>query len=327
MVVISAGEPSGDLLGAALALGLGVPARGLAGPAMRSAGVEAVGRIEELSVMGLAEVVGALPRALRLHQAMVQALDGARLLVVIDAPDFNIPLARVARQRGVPVVFYVSPQVWAWRRGRAATIAELAETVICLLPFEPSCYPEGRAEFLGSPVAERSRPLGPPGPALCLAPGSRRQEVEALLPVFLQAAEGPCCLAQAPGLPSPTLPPRVQVCSSLREAAAQSRVALVASGTATLELACMGRPMVVAYKLSPLTWPLAKALVDLPFVSLPNLILGRQVVPEFLQDLDPSALRGALARAEEGQDLAEVRHALRPQGAQQRITERIRSFL
>ncbi len=329
MLVVSAAEASGDRLGAALVRELGLPARGLAGPEMRAAGVEAVARAEDLGVMGLAEVVAVLPRAVGIHKAMVGALDGARLLVVIDAPDFNIPLARAARKRGVPVLFYVSPQVWAWRRGRAETIAELAQQVICLLPFEPAFYPEGKAIFVGNPVAERCEPLGPPaGESVCLAPGSRQQEVDRLLQTFLAASEGQArTLARAPSVSLPELPSELEIFPSLVEAASPARVCLVASGTATLELACMQRPMVVCYRLNALTWTLAKALVDLPFVSLPNLVLGRRVVPEFLQDLDPAEIRSALERASEGQDLAEVRAALRPEGAQARVTALVRSYL
>lgn len=326
MILVSAAEPSGDRLAADLVSALGVPARGLAGPAMRAAGVEAIGHAEELGLMGLFEVVEALPRAWRLHRDLVQALDGCRLLVVVDAPDFNIPLARAAKKRGVPVLFYVSPQVWAWRAGRARTIAELAEKVICLLPFEPALYPDGKAVFLGSPVAERCPRLGEASSnAWCLAPGSRQQEVERLLPVMLQASEGhERLLAAAPGL---DLNADVQRVEGLSEAARRCPVALVASGTATLELACMGRPMVVVYRVGALTYSVAKALVDVPFIALPNLIMGRQVVPEFVQQLDPEVLRRELEAAEGGQDLEEVRNALWPEGAGERIADLVRGYL
>jgi lipid-A-disaccharide synthase len=226
----------------------------------------------------------------------------------------------------VKVVFYVSPQVWAWRAGRAKTIAELAEKVICLLPFEPALYPDGKAVFLGSPVAERCPRLAEPGSeAWCLAPGSRQQEIERLLPVMLEATEGhERVLAAAPGV---SLECDVRRIEGLSLAARECKVALVASGTATLELACLGRPMVVIYRVAALTYTVARALVDVPYIALPNLILGRQVVPEFVQDLDPAVLRQAMEVAEGGQDLDEVRAALWPEGAGKRIADLVRGHL
>ena len=289
---------------------------------MRAAGVEAIGRAEELGVMGLVEVMGAIPVAWRLLNQLELAMDDADLLIVVDAPDFNLPLARRARKKGLKVLWYVSPQVWAWRASRAHEIAELAETVICLLPFEPQCYPDGKAVFLGHPVAEATRPLpAPQGDIWCVAPGSRQQEVDRLLSVMLEATAGrPRRVSRAPGLDLVGV-------DGLRTAAEPAVACLVASGTATLELACMGRPMVVCYAVHPLTHFIGRRLVDAPFIALPNLILGRRVVPEFVQDLDPVILRAALLEAERGQELSEVRQRLRPEGALGRIADCVRSYL
>lgn len=322
MLLISAAEASGDRLAADLVQRLGVQAKGLAGPRMRAAGVQPVAHAEELGVMGLVEVIGAVPTAWRLMKQLEAAMEDVDLLVVVDAPDFHLPLARRARKRGVKVVWYVSPQVWAWRRSRALEIAELAEVVICLLPFEPGFYPDGKAVFLGHPIAEATKPLPRAyGDTWCVAPGSRQQEVDRLLPVMLEATqERPRRISRAPGL-------KLDGVDGLRAAVEPAVACLVASGTATLELACMNRPMVVCYAVNPLTHFIGRRLVDVPFIALPNLILGRRVVPEFVQDLDAARLRAALLEAEVGQDLLEVRHGLRPDGALDRITDCVRSYL
>ncbi len=336
-VLISAGEPSGDRLGAELALSLGqrfpgLELAGLAGPAMRAAGVEALARVEDLSVMGVVEVLAELPRILRVRQAMFEALR-ADLLVVVDAPDFNLPLARRARAAGIPVVFLGSPQVWAWRRGRAAEIAELAAEVVCLLPFEPAIYAAlgGRAAFYGHPAAGRVA-WSPTGQGTALLPGSRGSELGRLLGPFLEAAaalEGPLRLGRAPGAELPDLPEGIELVEGLEAAARPSARALVSSGTATLELACMGRPMVVAYKVNALTYAIGRALVTgVEHIALPNLILGRRAVPELLQDFEPEDLVRELEGLE-GQldDLDEVRERMRGPGAGERIADAVAEHL
>ena len=336
-VLISAGEPSGDLLGAELARGLRerlpeLELAGLAGPAMREAGVEAIARVEDLSVMGVVEVLAELPRILKVRSAMFEALQ-AELLVVVDAPDFNLPLARRAVAAGIPVVFLGSPQVWAWRAGRAAEIAELAQEVICLLPFEPPIYEAlgARARFLGHPAAGRVR-WSEPGQGTALLPGSRGSELSRLLEPMLEAAQelsGPLRLGRAPGAELPDLPENIEVVEGLEAAARPSARALVASGTATLELACMGRPMVVAYKVNPITYAIGKALVDgVEHIALPNLILGRRAVPELLQDFQAADLVQALEGVEaQLPDLAEVRDLLRGEGAVERIADAVAEHL
>ncbi|MCP4809845.1 MAG: lipid-A-disaccharide synthase [Proteobacteria bacterium] len=336
-VLLSAAETSGDALGGELAQRLArrldVEMFGLAGPAMRAAGVRDVARAEQLGVMGLVEVLGAIPEALRIRRALVAELGGIDLVVVIDAPDFNIPLARAARARGIPVVFYVSPQVWAWRRGRASEIAELAAEVICLLPFEPTFYAAagGRARFLGHPLADRVQPLEAGGEDLAILPGSRAGEVARLLPDLVAAAAligRTTRLPVAPGLDLAEMPGVEQV-ESMLEALEPAAGALVASGTATLELACLGRPMVVCYRVNPTTHALGQLLVKgVEHMALPNLILGRSAVPELLQAFTPADLAEAFDGCEaQLDDLAEVRAALRGPGARERIADAVAEHL
>ncbi len=331
--MISAAEPSGDELAAELVVALGehleIEAYGLAGPAMRAAGVEAIADAERLGVMGLVEVIGVIPDALRIREELVARLPGTSLLVVVDAPDFNIPLARKARERGVDVVFYVSPQVWAWRKGRAKEIAEIAEAVICLLPFEPAFYERhgGRALFFGHPVAERIEHAGPPGQDLAILPGSRKSEVDRLLDDLVEAARQTGLVTRLPraaGIELPALP-GIEIVEDISSAATGAKAALTASGTATLELACLGRPMVVCYRVNPLTYGIGKLLVTgVEHMALPNLVLGRRAVPELLQDFGPADLVAALEGSERQlADLEEVRALLEGPGA----TARIASFV
>jgi len=355
-LLISAGEASGDRLAADLVVALreripGLEARGMVGPAMREIGVGEVDRLERIAVMGIAEVVKNLPEIQEARRAMFAAIEeGADLLVVVDAPDFNLPMARAARKRGIPVVFYVSPQVWAWRKGRAKTIAALAEEVLCLLPFEPPYYEAhgGSATFVGHPALERCPLLEGEGTDWALLPGSRRSEVAALLPDMLAAAallretlpDAVIRLPLAPGLSREELVEvvgeealsAVTLTDSLVSAVAPARAALTASGTATLEIACMGRPMAVLYKVHPLTYAVGRALVrGVEHMALPNLILGRRAVPELLQDYTPRELADAwMAAADDAEQraaLIELRGALGGGGATERAADRVASIL
>jgi lipid-A-disaccharide synthase len=254
-----------------------------------------------------------------MHRALDQ---GADLLVVIDAPDFNLPLARAARKRGIPVVFYVSPKVWAWRAGRAKEIATIAETVLCLFDFEPAWYTcwGGSASFVGHPAAEIQKEEEE-GHGWALLPGSRPQEIRRLLPILLEV--GRILRREEPGVPlrvsvaqgqegvvKEVLEQQFEIdvtCVQGVEAAVRpSKGALVCSGTATLEVACLGRPMVVVYAAHPITWWLSRRVLrkGAP-VALPNIVLGREVVPEVLQHLEPEEIAAALATAQEaGQQAA-----------------------
>lgn len=358
LVALVAGESSGDNLGAALirALRARVPGCrfvGVTGPAMREADCDTLADIEVLSVMGLFEIIRHLPRLLRLRRRLVRELRrlNADVVIGIDSPDFTLGLERHCRRRGMRTVHYVSPSVWAWRPGRVRTVARAVELVLCLLPFEPACYAEVdvRAEFVGHPLVDQLAPrpvagarqalgLAAEGRVLAVLPGSRRSELERLLPPFLAAAEVLCrsrpdlrvvIPVARPGLRSMVeaecrrhagLPTHL-VDGDAHTAVSAADAVLVASGTATLETLLLDRPMVVAYRMAPLTaWLLLGAgLLRSPFFSLPNLVAGRRVVPELAQSEADVArivecmaplLDGAQAREEQLAAFGAVRDAL-----------------
>ncbi|MGH8161551.1 MAG: lipid-A-disaccharide synthase [Gammaproteobacteria bacterium] len=317
-----AAETSGDRLGAALirALHERVPdleAVGVAGEAMRAAGCLPLGDISDLSLMGLTELLTQLPRLLRFRRRLVREFRraGVDLVIGIDAPDFNLGLERRLRRLGIRTAHYVSPSVWAWRPGRVHSVARAAQAVLCLLPFEPACY-EGlpvRAVFTGHPLADELLPqpreavraglgLVAADRVLAVLPGSRFGEVSRLAPPFLGAAAR--LTEKWPGLrvivpvARPELRPEIEaarpavagfepifVAGRAEEAIAASDVVLAASGTATLETMLLDRPMVVAYRMAPVTaWLLLRVgLFRSRFFSLPNLLAGREVVPELAQ--------------------------------------------
>jgi len=312
---------------------------GVAGPRMQEAGCEAWWPADALAVMGLAEVLRHLPRLLRLRRELLARLVEARptAFVGIDSPEFNLRVASALKRRGIPTVQYVSPQVWAWRQGRVRTIGQAVDLVLCVLPFETDFYRANavRAVFVGHPLADRipldndPRParaalgLAEAGEILAVLPGSRRGEVGRLGPPF--AATLAWLAERRPGLgfvaPMANAAARESFEQSLRihapgvavslvdgrahEAIAAADAALVASGTATLETALVKRPMVVAYRVARLTgWLLRDLkLVKSAYFSQPNLLAGRQLVPEYFQEqvrpdvLGPAVL-GQLDRAD-----------------------------
>jgi len=324
-VGLVAGEHSGDTLGAALIEALrerapGVRCFGVAGPKMIAAGCEAWAGAEELAVMGLAEVLQHLPRLLRLRRSLRGRFAAARpdVFVGIDSPEFNLPLARALKQRGVRTVQYVSPQVWAWRQGRVRTIGASCDLVLCLLPFETDFYARHgvAAEFVGHPLADqiplavdraaarRALGLDADAPCVALLPGSRVDEVSRLAAPFAAAAA--YIHARRPAYrfvaPMASAAVRAQFMAAIarvpdapeirildghaQQALAAADGVLVASGTATLETLLTGRPMVVAYRVSPVTAFLLRTMgmVKVPYFSQPNLLAGRRLVPEFLQE-------------------------------------------
>jgi lipid-A-disaccharide synthase len=337
-IALVAGEASGDALGAALieALRAKFPQAefaGVAGPRMKAAGCIAWYGIEELSVMGLTEVLSSLPRLWRLRSSLRKRIVEWRpdVFVGVDFKEFNLGLSKLLKRDGLPTVQYVSPQVWAWRQGRVRTIGASVDLVLCLFPFEPDFYREHgvRAAFVGHPLADQiplmvngaaarvELGIEPAARVLAILPGSRRGEVERLAGEFAGAAE---LLAQKfPGLVSiaPMVTPALRdlfaaecarraphaairmLDGNARQALAAADVVLVASGTATLEAALCKRPMVVAYKLGAVTAFLLKqlGLVKVKHFSQPNLLAATELVPEFFQD-DASAanLAAALAR-------------------------------
>lgn len=329
-----AGETSGDILGAGLirALKQQVPnARfvGVAGPLMQAEGCEAWYEMEELAVMGIVEVLGRLARLLKILADLTKRFAKLRadVFVGIDAPDFNITLERKLKQTGVKTIHYVSPSVWAWRQDRVFKIGEATDLVLALLPLEKRFYDRYNipCRFIGHTMADII-PLQPDKQAAraqlnithdakCLAilPGSRRAEVEMLSADFLHAAQ--ILLKDFPHLQilvpivnqqrrqqfeaiyceiSPTLPLKI-LDGQARIAMIAADVTLLASGTASLECMLAKCPMVVGYRMKSVTYWLAKRLVKTPFISLPNLLAGEELVKEYIQqNCQPEQLAGSL---------------------------------
>lgn len=315
-IMIVAGEPSGDLQASRVAAELRELAPdlalfGMGGDLMEAAGVELIYHIRDSAVMGIGEVFTAIPAFLKKRKHLKRLIQAKRpdAVVLVDFGDFNMPLARFTHRLGIPVIYYIPPKAWAWRPSRAKKIAKTTTAVASIFPFAAEFYRKAGAnvEFVGHPLldfaqtdlssAEARRALGlrEDYPVLGLMPGSRRREVERILPVMLAVKDQinqtvPDCqfvLPLAPGIDSATLPemPSVKVAEgSVYEAMRASDLMLIASGTATLEATCLGTPMIVVYKMSRLSWHILRALVKLELSGLPNVIAGREIVPELLQD-------------------------------------------
>lgn len=331
-VALVAGEASGDILGSGLMQALrqrrpDIEFIGVGGPRMQAEGLQSHFPMERLAVMGLVEVLGRLRELLRRRKDLVRMLIEARpdVFIGIDAPDFNLNIELKLRRASIRTVHYVSPSVWAWRQKRVLKIKEACDLMLALFPFEARFYEEHAVpvRFVGHPLANtipleadragaRER-LGLPQDAqvVALLPGSRGGEVGKLGALFLDTAQR---LAQArPALrfvlPCASPERRVQIEEMLagrdlpvqlldgasHEALAACDVVLIASGTATLEALLYKRPMVVAYKVAPMTYRILKRLVKSPYISLPNLLAGRLLVPELIQDAaTPDALAASV---------------------------------
>ena len=368
-ILIVAGEASADLHAARALIELrklrpGLRAFGVGGPALRAAGLEALYPAEEICVMGLTEVLPRLPRILSILFGLTRAARVRRpkVALLVDLPDFNLRLAARLKKQGVKVVYYVSPTIWAWRKKRAFTIARLVDRMLCILPFEPEAYRGTgvEARFVGHPFAERPPPgpprayrdalgLAPDRTLIALVPGSRRGELARILPHMLAAAEllraqhpdAQFVLPVAPTLDRAALAPYLAAHATLDvklvegrtdEAVGASDAALVKSGTAALEAGLMHRPMVVTYRMSWLTYAIAKLLVKVLHVSLVNLLVGREVVKELLQgaatgprlaaELERVLVPGA-ARDAQLAGLLEVRARLGEPGAPERVAREV----
>lgn len=355
--MLVAGEASADGYGARLvqAIRARLPSArffGMGGPAMRQVGVHLLHHATHRASIGFVESMRELPSYRRLLLRLAEAARrmSPNVCVLVDFPGFNLRLGPLVRRAGVPVVYYIVPAVWAWGPGRAHQVASFAERALCAYDFEVALYERAgvRARWVGHPLlddvpervpAEQARsalgldPQG--GPVVALLPGSRTQEVERLLPIMLQAAGMARALrpnlqfvvSVAPGLTESYLravagrvasPVTVAfVGGSIWNALGPADFAVVASGTATLQTALWGVPMVVVYKLSAATYHLARRLVRLPHISLPNIVAGAPVVEEYIQS---AAAPGRLARAIVGyledpprlQEMRERLRALRP---------------
>ena len=315
---IVAGETSGDRHGATLMAALlerEPTARfaGIGGVRMRALGMKSLYDAEEMALVGFWEVVRRAPEllhALRRTHAMMEAWKPTRV-ILIDYPGFNLRLARRAHEAGIPVTYYISPQLWAWREGRIASIRRFVDQLLVIFPFEVDWYGERgvKAQFVGHPLLEEPAPdvsreeylsglgLQPERPLLTLFPGSRQQELERHLALFNRAAgilrgelpELQIMLGLAPGLsvdraPAELLEGMVVTSHRPRLALRYADAAIVASGTSTLEGAVWGVPLVVVYRVAAVSWWLGRRLVKLPFVGMVNILAGEEVVPEFLQD-------------------------------------------
>jgi len=337
---------------------------GMGGAKLRGAGLESLRQAEEMSVMGIAEVLPKIPVILGIMRELQAAAAARRpaVALLVDSPDFNLRLAVKLKRLGVKVVYYVSPSVWAWRRGRVKTIARVVDRMLCILPFEERFYENTgvSARFVGHPFAERPRPEAPSAyraslgiaqgrTTIALLPGSRRSEVKRIFPPMLQAAErihakhpdAQFVVPVAPTLAEDVLAPYLARHATLDVTLAPGRAeaavgaadaALVKSGTSVLEAALMLRPMVVVYRLSWLSYLVGRLFVRLAHFALVNLLAGRTLVPELLQrQASPERMAAEIerlledgpARAEQLRGLEEVRASLGAPGAPRRVAEEL----
>jgi lipid-A-disaccharide synthase len=379
-LMIVAGEASGDAHAAALVRAMREAAPqleffGATGPLLRDAGVESIARSDDLSILGLVEIGRALPKFWRAYQLLKRAAIERKpdAVILVDWPDFNLKLARALHRRGLKVIYYISPQLWAWRSYRTHSIRRDVDLLLSILPFEPAWYADhgiADVEFVGHPLAGevqsrcdraefcRLTKLDPRLPIISLLPGSRRKEVERILPPMLEAAalisarrpEIQFVVVVAPSrssdevrdivraqraTPEP-LPSCLHIVSGQsREALAASDVAAIASGTATLEAALLGTPLVVVYKESMINWHTLGRLITTDHYGLVNLVAGERVATELMQDdLNGERLANELLSLLDQERnaamrirLREVANELGDGGASERAAERILDVL
>jgi len=368
-ILIVAGETSGDLHAAGVVAELrrrvpDLTIEGIGGERMRRAGVRLLAHASDLAVVGLIEVAARLPAIWRAYRTMIRCLRDQRpdLVVLVDFPDFNLRLARRAFRLGIPVVYFISPQVWAWRAGRIRAIGRYVRRLLVIFPFEEGFYRDRGIEalYVGHPLMDRSAcapstdearhrlRLDGTAPVLGLLPGSRTGEITRHLPVLLRSAKQlleersdlRVIIAAAEGLPLDLIGSYVDqeavsatvVQGRTDEVMAASDLILVASGTATLEAAIIGTPMVIVYRLALLSWLFGRLLIKVPYIGMVNLVAGRRVVPELIQfQATPERVaeeaRRLLLSAEQRcrmrQELQQVRDQLGPPGALSRAADAI----
>lgn len=332
--MVVTGEASGDLHGANLiraarALDPDLTFFGVGGEGMAAAGCEIIISGKTISVMGIVEVIGHFPIIWRTFQRLKAILQGEQrpdLLILIDFPDFNLRLAAVAKKLGIPVLYYVSPQVWAWRRGRVKSIAKVVDRLAAILPFEPPLYAglDIDVEYVGNPltdqvqISEERQPflqrLAIPAdvPVIGLFPGSRGTELRFNLPTLLATARvvlkehpqthflvpaaatlGAVQIREAIALAGGDDLPLTVVAESVYNVANASDAVLAVSGTVTLQVALVGTPLLIIYRVAPLTYAIGKRLIKVPFFGLPNIIAGQEVARELVQDAADPEILGA----------------------------------
>ena len=327
-ILISAGEASGDIHAAAVTAALKridstTEVFGLGGDELRAAGGEVLFDIKDHGVMGFVEVIKKLPDLFKLRREFARVMDERKpdCLVVVDYPGFNMKLAKLAHDKGIPVVSYIAPSAWAWNKGRAKNVAKIVDKVACIFPFEYDVYKEAGApvEFVGHPLVDIVHPtmeraeaeawVGkvPGRPLVLLMPGSRLMEIERMLDVILEGAkllkkqmpEVQFAMPRAGTIPIEMLQGKIKA-SGLDVKITEGHnydlfsvadLALATSGTVTLEAAMCGLPSVILYRTSAITAFIARRVINIPNIGLPNIVAGRQILPELLQEeLTPAKL-------------------------------------
>lgn len=365
-VMIIAGEASGDHHGAKLVKAIqkkdkGLFFCGIGDQALERAGVKILMRASELAVVGFTEIIAKLPKILEglgIAKKLLRALR-PDLLILIDFPDFNLRVAKLAKKLGIPILYYISPQIWAWRKGRVNQIRRRVDHMAVILPFEKEFYQKHGipVTFVGHPLLDGDNPIinqtltpdSGDGPLIGLLPGSRDREVSRHVPVMLEAADIlqkklagiRFAISVASSVDRQTVEELIQehaaglnleiVAGRVEKILGRCRLAIVASGTATLETAISGTPMVVIYKLSPMSYWIGRALVrGVNAISLVNLIAGKALVAELVQkEADPEAiaakawelLENTAQRQQLQQELRQLRHCLGGSGASERVAE------
>lgn len=365
-ILISAGEASGDLYAGAVTRGIKqlnpeAEVFGMGGDCLREAGGEVLFDIKDHSLMGFVEVLKKLPDVWKLRNAFIDLMEKRKpdVLLTIDYPGFNMRLAKLAKERGINVVYFIAPQVWAWRPGRAADVAKVTDKIACIFPFECDFYKSYGAdiEFIGHPLVDTVKPSlsrkeaeelagkRTGHPLILLMPGSREMEIQRLLPVMLDAVK---ILKQKRPELDFAIPRAATIAKeiledSVRQAGLNIRLieghnydvmsvadlAIVTSGTVTLEAAMCGLGCEILYKSSPVSFWIAKRVVKIPNIGLPNIVAGRQIEPELLQDdctpenISSTALELLKPErfAQLQRDLQEVKEKLGEPGAVKRVAE------
>jgi lipid-A-disaccharide synthase len=318
-IFISAGEASGEhyaaqLIPAIRKLAADAEFFGLGGQRMEALGFRRIVRAEDVAVMGITEIIRHIPRIYGEYRKLKASIAAERpdAAILIDFPDVNLSLARTLHSLGIPVIYFVSPQLWAWKKYRIHRVRRYVDRMLVIFPFEESFYREHgvKADFVGHPLAEMPRPsvsrnefadqygIDPSKPWIGLLPGSRFKEIRLNLPEMIEAASQlhePCefLLPLAPTLTPghidqvramlPSEGPRITLVNDARAALHHARASIVASGTATVEAALIGNPFIVVYRVSKVTYSVARRVVKVPYVAMVNLIAGREVVPELIQ--------------------------------------------
>ena len=365
-ILISAGEASGDLYAGAVTRGIKqlnpeAEVFGMGGDCLREAGGEVLFDIKDHSLMGFVEVLKKLPDVWKLRNAFIDLMEKRKpdVLLTIDYPGFNMRLAKLAKERGINVVYFIAPQVWAWRPGRAADVAKVTDKIACIFPFECDFYKSYGAdiEFIGHPLVDTVKPSlsrkeaeelagkRTGHPLILLMPGSREMEIQRLLPVMLDAVK---ILKQKRPELDFAIPRAATIAKdiledSVRQAGLNIRLieghnydvmsvadlAIVTSGTVTLEAAMCGLGCEILYKSSPVSFWIAKRVVKIPNIGLPNIVAGRQIEPELLQDdCTPDKIASTALElleperfAQLQRDLMEVKDKLGEPGAVKRVAE------